>query len=156
LPALRQQAPDLVPRLASCFYWAIVNVGSPSDVPRYLTAFGPPPDDPKCQRMSALACERYHDLEEANRFWQQYEQTLAENTANWPGETGRRARALVWLRMGRNAASVPDLDAIPKMPEFLRNHPDRPKPFKPAADKCYLNSINLAPDLLAAHEVLVE
>jgi tetratricopeptide (TPR) repeat protein len=42
------------------------------------------------------------------------------------------------------------------LPEFLRNHPDRPKPCKPAADKCYLSSINLGPDLLPAHEALVK
>src|SRR5205807_3740833 len=44
LPALQQQAPDLVARLASCFYWAIITGGAPEDVPRYLRVFGPPPD----------------------------------------------------------------------------------------------------------------
>jgi tetratricopeptide (TPR) repeat protein len=156
LPALRQQAPDLVPRLAACVYWAIINVGSPANVIQYLRAFGPPPDDPGCQRLSALACERYRDLKEANKYWEKYEKTIAGDALNWPGETGKRARAFVWLHMGRNAASVPDLDDLPDVPDFLRNHPDRPSPLKPSADRCYQHGIELCPDLLPAHEALVE
>jgi tetratricopeptide (TPR) repeat protein len=156
LPTLRQQAPDLVPRLAMCFYWANINVGTPDHVPRYLKAFGPPPDDPNCQRMGALACERCHDFEEAHKFWQEYAESIAKDALHWPGETGKGARALIWLHMGKNAASVPNLDSIPHLPDFLRNHPDRPKPLNPSAEKCFRQSIDLAPDLLPAHESLVE
>jgi tetratricopeptide (TPR) repeat protein len=158
LPALRQQAPDFVPRLGMCFYWAIANLGGPENVPRYLRAFGPPADDPKCLRLGALACERCGNFEEAHKFWQQYAARIVEDTERWPGETGKRAQALIWLRMGRNAVSVPDLnlDRFPKLPEFLRNHPDRPKPLSPSAEHCFKQSINLAPDLLPAHEGLVE
>ena len=52
LPALRQQAPHLVPRLAVCFYWAVVGSGVPADVSRYQRIFGAPADDPKLARLT--------------------------------------------------------------------------------------------------------
>jgi tetratricopeptide (TPR) repeat protein len=154
LPILRQQAPDLVPRLAACFYWTIITAGHPDDVPHYQRVFGPPPDDPHFHRLQALACEHHHGWQEAHAHWQAYVASMGANSAAWPREQARRAQALVWLHMGRNAANVPDTDRIPNLPRFLRNHPDRPKPLKPPADKCYQNSIKLAPDLLEAHESL--
>jgi len=154
LPALRQQAPDLVPRLAACFYWAIINSGYPDDVPRYVRAFGLPPDDPDFHRLQALACERHHDLAGSHPHWRNFEKSIAANPVGWPGEEGKRARALIWLHAGRNAAKTGITDRIPGLPRFLRDHPDRPKPLKPSADKCYENSIKLAPDLLGAHEAL--
>jgi Tfp pilus assembly protein PilF len=60
--------------------------------------------------------------------------------------------------MGHNAASVPDLDRmakVPGMPDFLRSMPGRPKPLKPAADVCFQKAIDLAPDLLEAHLALL-
>src|SRR5262249_33190247 len=39
LPSLNEQAADLIPRLGSCFYWAIITGGGPEDVPRYLRVF---------------------------------------------------------------------------------------------------------------------
>lgn len=156
LPVLRQQAPDLVARLAACFYWAIINVGYPHDMPRYLKVFGAPPDDPECHRLQALASERHHGLIEAHAHWQDYEKSVAEHPAAWPGEQAKRARALIWLHMGRNAASLPDPERIPNLPPFLRDHPALPEPLKPPADKCYQHSIKLAPDLLEAHEALFQ
>src|SRR5262249_39633022 len=64
--------------------------------------------------------------------------------------------ALIWLHMGRNAARVPDFERLPDLPPFLRNLPDRPKPLKPSADKCFQDCIKLAPDLLEAHLALLE
>ena len=46
LPALRREAPQLVDRLASCFYWAAVDTG-PDDVLRYKRVFGRPAADPE-------------------------------------------------------------------------------------------------------------
>ena len=56
--------------------------------------------------------------------------------------------------MGRNAASVPDVDKIPDLPPFLRDHPDRPRPLSPTAAECFRHSLELAPDQLEAHEEL--
>jgi tetratricopeptide (TPR) repeat protein len=155
-PILLQQAPDLVPRLAACFYWTVISGGLPEDVRRYLKVFGPPPDDPHCYRLQALAAEHHHGLADAHEFWQAYEKFLAASPSGWPNEQAKRARALVWLRMGRNADSVPDTDSIPGLPEYLRNHPDRPRGLKPSADKCYQNSVKLAPEMLEAHEALFQ
>src|SRR5262249_20252324 len=35
LPALRAEAPQVTPRLANCFYWAVVSHGQPEDLRRY-------------------------------------------------------------------------------------------------------------------------
>ena len=58
--------------------------------------------------------------------------------------------------MGRNAAAVPDLEETARLPAYLRNHPDRPRPLKPSAEECYRRCLELAPDLLEAHEALVQ
>ena len=70
--------------------------------------------------------------------------------AAWPGEQLNRARALVWYHMGLNAVNVPDIDAIPDLPPFLRDHPDRPRPLTPTAEQCFRHSLELAPDHLEA------
>jgi tetratricopeptide (TPR) repeat protein len=156
IPWMRDKAPRLVPALARCYYWAIINGGVPDDVPRYLRLFGPPPDDPACQRLAALASEHVHDLEQAHLYWGDYEKTVADNATAWRAEYAMRVRALIWLHMGKNAAMVPDLDLIPDLPPFLRNHPDRPRPLKPSAEHCFKKSIKLAPELLEAHEALFD
>jgi tetratricopeptide (TPR) repeat protein len=153
--ALRRESPHLLPRLAACFYWAVVNHGQPEDVRRYERVFGTPADDPGLDRLSALLFEHVGDLAEAHQHWQQFEASVARNAAAWPGEQARRARALVWCRMGRNAASVPDPDKIPDLPPFLRDHPDRPRPLSPSAPECFRRSLELSPDQLAAHEDLL-
>ena len=71
LPALRQEAPHLVGRLASCFYWAVTDHG-PDDVLRFQRVFGRPPDDPQFHRLHALSYDHAHDLAEAHRYWQLY------------------------------------------------------------------------------------
>jgi tetratricopeptide (TPR) repeat protein len=65
-----------------------------------------------------------------------------------------RARALIWKHLGDNAAHVPDEKQIKKLPPFLRNMPGLPRPLNPPAEKCYQTSLELAPDLLEAHEAL--
>src|SRR5262249_30985314 len=131
LPALRQDAPQLLSRLAACFYWSIINHGDPEDIPRYQRVFGAPADDPRFERLSALACEHWGHLDEAHKYWRDYEKTVAANPAVWPGDQAARVRALIWSRMGHNAASVPNLDRLPKLPPFLRDHPGRPQPLSP-------------------------
>jgi tetratricopeptide (TPR) repeat protein len=156
LPSLRQQAPQLVPRLASCLYWAVIHPGTPEDVNRYQRVFGPPADDPHFARLRALAYEQAGELEEAHREWKQFEKDVAANPASWPGGQADQVRALVWCHMGRNAASVPDPDQIPDLPPFLRDHPDRPRPLKPSAEECFRHALDLAPGQLEPYEALFE
>jgi len=153
LPLLRQQTPQLVPRLASYFYWAILHTG-PEDVTRYDRVFGPPPDDPHFNRLQAFAYEQGDLPAKAHASWQKYQKDLAEIARTWqPGEI-QRARALLWLRMGKNAAEIPSKKKLARMPGFLRDEVGRVKPLKPPAEKCFQESLKLAPDLLEAHEAL--
>jgi tetratricopeptide (TPR) repeat protein len=144
--ALQREAPHLIPRLATVLYWATLTQGQPEDVPRYQRVFGNPADDKNFHRMHALAWERTHVLDEAHMHWQAYEKEIAGHPESWPGETGTRARAIIWQHMGELAASIPDAEQVKKLPPFLRNHPDRPKPLKPTAEECFRASIALAPD----------
>ena len=156
LPHLRGEAPHLVPRLASCFSWAVIDHGNPEDVRRYQGVFGAPADDPHLARLEALALEQDGLMQDAHESWQRFEASVAANPSSWPGELGTRTRALVWARMGRNADEVPDLASLKHLPRFLRDHPDRPRPLKPGAEECFQHSIKLAPDTLASHQALFE
>jgi tetratricopeptide (TPR) repeat protein len=155
LPALRQRSPALGARLTYCFYWAVITSGAPDDVPRYSRVFGAPPDDPTFARLRALAFEGAHELAEAHKEWQKFEKSVADHPAAWPRGQAHRVRALVWSHMGSNAAAVPDLDDT-VLPPFLRDHPGRPRPLKPAAEQCFEQSLKLAPDVLETHEKLVD
>jgi tetratricopeptide (TPR) repeat protein len=155
LPLLRQRSPQLAARLAACYYWAVITNGSPDDVPRYCRVFGAPPDDPGFARLRALAFENVHELAEAHKEWQKFEKSVADHPGAWPAGQAQRVRALVWSHMGSNAAAQPDFDN-PDLPPFVRNHPGRPRPLKPAAEQCFEHSLKLAPDALETHEKLVD
>src|SRR5205807_33698 len=102
LPALQIEAPQLIPRLAACCYWAVLETG-PDDALRYKRVFGAPHDDPNFHRLEALASERFGDLTQAHRAWQDYEKEIANAPpTQWPPALAARARALIWLRMGEN------------------------------------------------------
>ncbi|TMQ35192.1 MAG: hypothetical protein E6K70_03580 [Planctomycetota bacterium] len=156
LPALRQEAAQMVPRLAACFFWAIAHQGQPEDMVRYKRVFGAPADDPDLSRLHALLYERLGDLASAHAAWQDYERSVLTNSGLWPPGTAERARALIWWRMGENAGSMPDHDDLKKLPRFLRDHPARPELLDPPAEKCYERSIGLAPDQLDAHTSLLD
>jgi tetratricopeptide (TPR) repeat protein len=138
LPALRREFPEVLPRLANAFYWAAAAGGDPDDVRRYARIFGKPADDPLLARLEALSLEQRHRPREAHKKWQQFEQSLATNRA-WPADQSGRARALVWCRLGRMTAELP--------------HAGRP--LKPGPAECYRQALELAPDLLEAHEALI-
>jgi len=154
LPHFRRETPHLVPRLAACFYWAIIGHGAPEDVNRYKRVFGAPADDPQLYRLKALGLEHRGMMTEAHYNWQEFEKSVAANPSAWPGEQAGRVRALVWAHMGKNADEVPDLDMLDELPAFLRNHPDRPRPLTPTAEACYQRSIELAPEMLQPYEAL--
>ena len=143
LPELRRDRPDLVPRLADVCYWAIIHHGDPDDLARFRALFGPPPDDPQLARLEALASEARQSWTAANKHWQRYEKALADLPTVPPADRDR-ARALVWCRIGRNAA-------VPR--QNMYGPPGRAKP-SPAAEAHFRKAIGLAPDLLEAHEEL--
>jgi tetratricopeptide (TPR) repeat protein len=155
LDALRQDAPALAPRLAACFYWAIIHHGQPEDLRRYQRVFGTPADDRQLARLEALALEHRGQMQDAHRAWQDFEKSVAANPAAWPGEQAGRVRALVWWHMGHNADEVPELEDLPELPGFLRGHPDRPRPLKPSAEECYRRSLELAPDQIEPYLALL-
>jgi tetratricopeptide (TPR) repeat protein len=155
LPALRREVPQAVPRLASCFYWAIIHDGQPHDVERYQRLFGAPADDPEFARLRALVLEQMHDGQAAHNQWKHFESTVADHPEAWPGEQANRVRALVWCHMGENAAATPDPDKIPGLPSFLRDHPHRPRPLQPSAEECFRRSLQLAPEQLEPYEALL-
>jgi tetratricopeptide (TPR) repeat protein len=152
LPALKQQAAHSVPRIASCFYWTIVNNGEFEDLARYLRVFGAPADDPGLDRLWALFHENRGDLAKAHVAWQKFADSVAQNPAAWPAEQATRVGALVWQHMGNNAGTVPDVAHPDDLPAFLRDHPERPRPLSPSAEHCYERSLQLAPDLVGTHE----
>jgi hypothetical protein len=142
LPALRRDWPAAVRRLAEAFRTAIIATGRPEDLDQYRQLFGAPPDDPKFERLEALALEERRKWHGAHQAWQKYERTLAQLSA-WPAADRTRARALIWCRLGRNAAEYVE-----------EGYFDRPRAFKPSAEQCLRRALDLAPDVRDAHEEL--
>jgi tetratricopeptide (TPR) repeat protein len=149
LPVLRQEAPQAVARLGRVLYWSIPRNG-PDSIPRHRRLFGSPPDDRNYHRIEATAYEEADELEEAHAHWRRYEAEIAAHT-DWPEEERRLARALVWLRMASNAATVPTREMLRKMPRLLRGLSGIPEPLKPSAEECFRQCLELAPKLLDAH-----
>ncbi len=149
LPDLKRSASHLVPRLANCFYHAIVHHGEPGDLPRYRSLFGEPPDDPKFHRLEALVCEQTGDLPAAHKHWQDYERWLAAGPAGWPPATAERARAIVWARMAENAARHAarggvTARALAGFPQARRL--GKAAPLAPPPADCLARAAALAPD----------
>jgi tetratricopeptide (TPR) repeat protein len=154
LPALRAEAPHLVPRLAACFFWAIIDHGFPEDAKRYQRVFGTPPEDPQLWRLEALALEHRGDLEAAHEAWGNLERSLAEHAAALPAEHVRRMRAMIWQHMGHNADIAADSPPLPSSPFDYYEGP--PGPLKPSAEQCFAEALKLAPEQLAAHVAVVQ
>jgi tetratricopeptide (TPR) repeat protein len=152
IPVVQSEAPQLLPRLAACFYWAIVDHGFPEDLQRYRRIFAAPPDDPKLSRLEAMAVEHRGQLAAANELWQRYEKDLAEQTAALPSGHADRMRALVWQHMAGNALLIA---AGP--PDFMAFGFGQRAPLpKPSAEACYKRSLDLAPDQLDVQDALVQ
>ncbi|HEY7330528.1 MAG TPA: hypothetical protein VH592_23005 [Gemmataceae bacterium] len=155
LSMLRHESPQLVQRLAACYYWQILETG-PDDLLRYQRVFGQPPDDPHFHRLQAIGYEKADDLRLAHRHWQQYEQEIAAHPERWPGDQANHARAFIWQRMGHNAASLPEPRRKQQRPSFgMFGDDDTPVILEPSAETCFQKSLALAPDLLETHEALV-
>lgn len=165
VPELRRIAPELVPRLANIVYWALVVGGQPDDMSRYTRIFGPPADDPQFFRLQALVLESVPKLNKAHEFWAKYENWIARTPDRWPNETGKRARALVFERMGRLARDWladdgDDGDFATFLDFFERGYVNRPgqrRPLRPSAEECFRTAAELAPNWVKpAMELLQE
>lgn len=151
LPGLRAHSPRLAQRLANHFYWTILET-TPDDVARYRRVFGPPHDDPTFDRLLAIGHERGGDLPTAHEYWNAYQAAIAKHPKAWPGDTAALARALVWVHMGELAESVPSREQQRQLPRFLRDLEALPEPLSPPARACFQEALQLAPELLEAHE----
>lgn len=153
LPQLKADRPDLVKRLASVFYWAIINDGHPEDIPRFARVFGNPPDDPHLYRLQALATESRGLWAEAHELWQRFIKDVAESPKVWPGDVGKSVQALVWARMAENAGTNRSRRKRTGSPLFdlLVNEPVT---LKPSEEKCLENAIKLAPDRIESQRDL--
>ena len=154
LPALRREAPQLEARLASCFYWAALKQGRKT-FPAINASSARPPTTRISFRLEALGNERAENLAEAHKYWQRVEKEIADDPKRWPSGLAMRVR-LDMARMARNAAGIPDDKEAAKLPAFLRDHPDRPRPLNPSAEQCFRRALELAPDLLESHEGLIQ
>ena len=148
LPILRRVAPELEPKLARGFYRAILDHGDPADLPKYRQLFGAPADDPEFHRLQALAYEGADEPDTANRHWAAYEAWLAGGPPGWPSDLAARARAIVLVRMGRNAAKQAEDEELDNPLDLFYAPPrGRRKPRKPADPKPFFRrAADLAPD----------
>lgn len=153
LPELRRDRPALVPRLAHCFFWAIVERGQPEDVDRYRRTFGPLATPVETGRLEALCVEHREMVPEAHDAWQKVARALAQSPPDWPGEVGKRAQALVWAHLGLQAAEY-ERDTPKELPFLFRDHFEKPPPLKPSAAECLERSIALAPERLEGYLAL--
>jgi tetratricopeptide (TPR) repeat protein len=153
LPELRRLDPTLVERLARVFYWTMLGTG-PDDIPRYQRIFGRPSIDPQFHRLQALGYERGGDFKQSHKYWQKYEIDIAADPNHWPEGQAARARALIWLRMGDNAAELSVERKRPGSWHRLFEFPDGVRSLRPTAEQCYQKAVELAPEMLEAHEAL--
>jgi hypothetical protein len=148
---LKQQAPQLIPRLANCLYHAIVHQGQPDDLPRYRRVFGTPPHDPGFFKLQALVAEQMHSFDRVHSFWKKFDDWLATSPSGWPPALLSRARATVWLRMGDNAEAALAAGDEADDDSLLDLFGPQPREQKaktidaPPAD-CYRRAVELAPD----------
>jgi tetratricopeptide (TPR) repeat protein len=154
LPDLRREAPALAQRLAHVFYWSITETG-PDDLPRYQRVFGRPANDPQFHRLQALAYDRGGDYAGANKHWHKYEQEITANAEQWPDGYANRARALIWLHMGQNAARIPARDHSERNSYGFAQRPRGPRTPGPTSENCFQRACELAPGLLETHEALL-
>jgi hypothetical protein len=161
LPELRRHAPQLVLKLAHCFYRALLTHGEPSDLPRYRRVFGSPPDDPDFHRLEASIYDTTHNYAESQRHWVAYEKWLAGNALGWPADRVGRMRAIILNRMAENAldeAEDPQRELRELMSSFLGTA--RVRKHKPAAPPdpvpLWRKAAELAPDWDVPHRKLFD
>ncbi|HEY2910726.1 MAG TPA: hypothetical protein VGI99_10795, partial [Gemmataceae bacterium] len=156
LTAVKHQQPHLIPRLANCFYHAILQKGVPEDMSRYRKLFGAPTDDPQFHKLQGIIEEHCNAFDRALEHWGKFEKWLESKPAGWPDDVRERARAHVWQRMGGNAQDMAegfeeDEDDEFSPLDFLKpfNQPREPKalpPVLPPVADYFQKAAELAPD----------
>ena len=153
LDTMKVKFPQLVPKLANCFYHIILMGGQPNDLDAYARLFGPHPDDPHFDRLRAQVMEAIHSMEEANHFWKTYADWIVKTPERWSGTQGKRAQAMIYMRMGDNAAEhLLDDDEGSMFNDFMdifqprRKSKPAKKPLKPDTNECYRLAMKFAPE----------
>ncbi len=155
VPALKQDFPDVLSRLARCFYWAIVERGEPLDVERYLHVFGRPADDPNLYRLQGLALESRGMWPEAHKAWHDFITDVGAAPLVWPERLRPRLQAAIWTHMAENAMPNRKRRSRSANPLFDL-FASQTAPLKPSAETCLENAIKLAPDRLELYRALFE
>ena len=144
LPAALQEVKT---RLSDLLYWQIARVGDEDDIARFKRTFGAPPDDPALNRLQAYVDEQDAlFLDDAQAAWAKYEQDLQRDDIIQPASDRDLARSLIWYHMGEIAQQ--EFPAFP-------GGPMQPTDCAIDALQCLRRSVELAPQHLAAHEVLL-
>ncbi len=140
-PVLQRDYPKLLPRLAYCFFWAVVDKGVPDHLDLFADVFGSAPDDsPDMHRLQALATEMRGADAVSHAAWQAFEHWVLREPQNWPAGQTNFVRAVIWERMGCNAKNVEE---------------ETDAKLTPDAETCLRRSIELAPGRLQPHAILV-
>jgi tetratricopeptide (TPR) repeat protein len=153
VPNLAREFPHILPRLAHCFFWAILDHGQPEDIDRYLRVFGAPADDPELLRLEALALDTRGLWPEAHKCWQNFIAHVARSPREWPAPISAHVQALIWSRMAENALRGRGRRGRSGNP-FLDLLADRTAPLNPSAEHCLEKAIALAPERLAGYRAL--
>ena len=155
---LKKFAPALVPKLADCFYFAIIRRGEQDDLARHRKLFGPPPTDPQFHKLEALVFEEIEQEEVAIGRWGAFERWLASDASGWPKAQADRARAVVLRRCAGLAQDIelagdgpPDLEFFFAPPGKAKGKKKAPPPDPVAFLK---RAVELAPDWEKASEEL--
>jgi tetratricopeptide (TPR) repeat protein len=156
---VQQMQPEILPKLANCFYWHAISHGEFDVAAReHRRWFAPPPEDPDLSRMEALMYESEKDFDGANQCWKRYADALPRLTHVFPGAENAKAQAMVWHRMGVNASMQQlSADVLDSMPSFLfgmRKPPIRKPTQQPA--EYFRQAIRLAPAWRTPYVSLLE
>ena len=106
-------------------------------------------------RLEALALEAQGLWSEAHKAWVGFIDQVAKTPTAWPGESGKRVQALIWMRMAENAAFKNQERKRSGNP-FFDLLARRPTPLKPGPEQCLENAIKLAPDRLEGYRALFD
>ena len=147
---LREMDPGLPQRLGMVLCATLVHKGAVSAVRELATAIEPPRIDPHWNRGLAMAWEQCEDgdLSDAEEHWQGYLEDLAGLECLSPAER-TLAQALVWLRV----AEMLFEESSHICPTCGVCH-DPDEPMQRRAITCFEQSLQLAPELLKAHQAL--
>jgi len=151
LPFLKAQKPELLPRLANCFYHAILHQGQPDDMKRYRKSFGPPKEDPQFLKLQGTILEQTDQLDASLACWKGYALWLEAPPEGWPGDLTKRVHARVLYRMGNIAVDLADWKDEPEedfLDFFGQRKKAKPKAPKPVIDPLvfFSSATEAAPD----------